>query len=209
MIWIILVPLQLLVTVFCYLTNWFVVFFADEKGNLPGFLSLWQTWDDSLDVDWFIEQTVPSCFKYDFNKHYKNVQYTTPELAAVGRDRYGVEIIDPNFSFKEKVQRYFCRTLWLYRNCAYGFTFWWFGCQVDNKDLVFITKDYNPPYIDKTFAYDKTKNIFVRPWTYKNGNHLFGNVYLDIYLGWKIPHWAGNETPHRAMIANRIWIATK
>lgn len=48
MIWIILVPLQLLVTLFCYLTNWFVTFFADEQGNLPGFFYLWQTWDEQF-----------------------------------------------------------------------------------------------------------------------------------------------------------------
>lgn len=205
MIWILLVPLQLLTTVFCYLTNWFVTLFADEQGNLPGFLYLWQTWDDSLDVDWFVQTVVPKCCRYDFNKHYKNIQYTTPQLAAVGRDRYGVEVIDANFSIKEKIQRYFCRTLWLYRNCAYGFTFWWFGCQVNNNNLIF-SKQSNQDII---FAYDKSKNIFIRPWTYKNSSRIFKNVYWKIYIGWKIPYWADNKTPHRAMIANRIWFSIK
>ena len=209
MIWVILVPFQLLIAVFCYLTNWFVTFFADEKGDLPGFLALWQTWDDSLDVDWFVEKTVPSCFRYDFAKHYENIQYSTPELTAVGRDRYGVRVIDPNFTTKEKIQRYFCRTLWLYRNCAFGFTFWWFGRQVDNNNLVYIHKDYKEPDVDRTFAYDKTQSILTRTWTYKNNNHLFGNVYWSIYLGWKIPFWDNSTSVHRAMIANRIWFGTK
>ena len=91
------------------------------------------------------------------------------------------------------------------RNCAYGFTFWWFGCQVNNNNLIF-SKQSNENIV---FAYDKSKNIFIRPWTYKNSSRIFKNVYWKIYIGWKIPYWADNKTPHRAMIANRIWFSIK
>ncbi len=43
MSWLLYVCLDLIFTVLCYLTNWFVVIFADEKGQLPKVFKLWQT----------------------------------------------------------------------------------------------------------------------------------------------------------------------
>lgn len=59
MVWLIYYPLNFLCSILCYLTNWLVVFFADERGELDGAFHLWQTWDDSLDVEWFVKETVP------------------------------------------------------------------------------------------------------------------------------------------------------
>jgi hypothetical protein len=46
MSWLLYVCLDLIFTVLCYLTNWFVVIFADEKGQLPKVFKLWQTYDN-------------------------------------------------------------------------------------------------------------------------------------------------------------------
>lgn len=50
MSWLLYVCLDLIFTVLCYLTNWFVVIFADEKGQLPKVFKLWQTYDNPLDI---------------------------------------------------------------------------------------------------------------------------------------------------------------
>lgn len=69
--WLVLCGANLLCMMLCYLTNWFVVLFADTKGNLPKIFKLWQTYDNCLDVAWMIyEGNVPKFARYDFNKHY-------------------------------------------------------------------------------------------------------------------------------------------
>jgi hypothetical protein len=55
--------LEIIFTIVCYLTNPIVVLFADEYGNLPYSLRYWQTWDNTLDVEWMItENKVPKIF---------------------------------------------------------------------------------------------------------------------------------------------------
>ena len=195
-----LLILNFLVSILCYITNPIVVLFANEVGELPGFLSLWQTHDDSLDPRFFVVDKVASIFKYDYDRHYEEYEGTTPELEAVGRTRYYVKLKDPNFTLKEKIQRYFCRVLWLTRNNAYGFSFWWFGRQVDSKDMVFtINKD------KEYFGYDKSKNILITPWVYKNDSPINSKISWQVFLGWKIGR--DDEGVKRYMIANRPTIS--
>ena len=61
-------PLQLLCMLICYMTNWLVVLFADERGELHRVLRLWQTWDDTLDNPAFI-QTLPDILNYNWHEH--------------------------------------------------------------------------------------------------------------------------------------------
>ena len=58
---------SLIITVVCYITNPIVVLFANELGELPGFLANWQTWDDSLDPRFFVVNKVWSIFRYDYD----------------------------------------------------------------------------------------------------------------------------------------------
>ena len=51
------------------LTNWLVVLFADEQGELPGLLRMWQTWDDTLDNRTDVGR-MPACLRYDWDDHY-------------------------------------------------------------------------------------------------------------------------------------------
>ena len=127
MIYFPLAILNIVVSILCYITNPIVVFFADEVGELHGFLKNWQTWDDSLDVRFMVVEKVPSIFRYDFDSKYISSREPLSD-PKYGRDK-GCVILKPNavFSIKEKIQRYFCRLLWLYRNNAYGFAFYFFG----------------------------------------------------------------------------------
>ena len=181
----------------CYLTNWFVVLFADEEGELPAIFKYWQTWDDSLDVDWFVKETVPSIFRYDFDSKYTRFCSSSDSLRAVNRVRmYTMLNEGASFSILERIQRYFCRTLWLYRNCGYGFSFWLFGVNVDSRDMTY--RENTSEYV---YGSDG-KGHFI----YKNDRAFCKWLRWCIFIGWKIDEGLGF---HRAMIANRIAIRFK
>lgn len=196
-----LIP-NLLCSLLCYLTNWFVVLFATENGELPRIFKGWETWDDSLDVDWFVNETVPSFLRYDFDSKYE--RYRADATATCGeygvnRTRWYTKIREnAEFSFKEKIQRYFCRVLWLTRNCSYGFAFFNFGSILDSNDMYY--EENNDTF---TYGYDKSKPWYNRPFIYKNEKKILGNIRWCLFLGWKIDNSIGK---HNAMIANRIAI---
>ena len=53
--WIVFAIIDVLFNIICYITNPFVLLFADELGNLPRIFLWWSNWDDHLDVDWMHE----------------------------------------------------------------------------------------------------------------------------------------------------------
>lgn len=197
--WIMKVFLNLLCMVLCYLTNWFVVLFSDKYGNLPKIFKMWQTYDNCLDVEWMIsEKKVPSFFRYDFNKHYK--YYLEEKYEDVVIPGY-VEIIDNNFTLKEKIQRYFCRCAWLYRNCGYGFAYYIFGKKVNPKDFIVVLseKDYFMGYVPNT-------DIF----SIKVDHEWYSSILkrkfeFTCYLGYKCSGIQNNTKKRFCMIANRLW----
>ena len=194
--------LDFLFSLICYITNPIVVLFADEYGNLPHILRWWQTYDNCLDVEWMIsEDNVPDIFKYDFNKHYiyhLEDKHTEPIVPGY------VEIIDPNFTIKERIQRYFCRLAWLYRNTGYGFAYEVTGrdyeiakiikhvsYKVSSEDECKVyTLDDDRDFPNKTF-----KIYYCKPWCKW--------FYLRIYLGWKVTE--PDAKISRAMTALYLW----
>ena len=127
--------LDIAFNVVCYLTNPIVVLFGSEYGNLPWLLTWWDNYDDCMDVEWFIKEGhVPSCCVYDYDKHYK-FHSNTESQETRGIYKSYVDILDPNFTLKERLQRYACRVLWLYRNCAYGFSYYVTGIDIRKADI--------------------------------------------------------------------------
>lgn len=192
--WILYFPLNTFFTILCYLTNWLVTPWADERGELHGFLRYWQTWDDSCDVEWFVKEKVPRFLRYDFDKHYQSARERTPELDKYNRDKGCVIILDDNFTIWERIQRYFCRTLWLYRNNSYGFAFFLYGIDANYSDLNERRKEYqNGDWYEIVTG---KGNLWDRPWKFT------GQVWwISWYLGWKLYGWNG---PTRYMIAGRV-----
>lgn len=192
--WLLYLIPSLLTTVLCYLTNCFVVLFADINGELPGVLHLWQTWDNSVFCSDSVE-VAPSFLKYDWAKHYREYKDTTPELKAWNRERWFVVCINPYFTFTEEVKRYACGVLWLMRNNAYGFAFYLLGATV--TPLLSIKQSENTISVDEVNG---------DAWMYKNTAPIFSafgwTVHWNNLLGWKIDESAKYDT--RAMIANRI-----
>lgn len=209
MIWIIYFPLMILTMLICYITNPIVVLFADEEGELHGFLKYWQTWDDSLDSKFMMTEVVPEKYKfldYGWADKYEFYQ-DTETLKEYGKVIDKVHLKEgATFTTKERIQRYFCRVLWLMRNCAYGFAFYVFSAEGEIKDL-HIHEENVDQVGEKIYAYDINENILTKPWTYKFYNSFIGGLYITGYLGWKIPIWQ-NEGKYKAMIANRIAFRT-
>ena len=204
MIWILFFPCILLTMLFCYLTNPIVCLFANEDGELPHILRYWQTWDDSLNPRCYATKMAPKCLQYDWDKHYIEYEIDTPELRAVGRNRYVAKCINNDFTLKERLQRYLCRVLWIYRNCAYGFAFWVFGNVVNTasaKETIFVQKTTGR---ELRIGWDTSKPVTNRPWWIKCDWKITNSMEWNVYLGWK---WSKNkEANRRCMIANRIAI---
>lgn len=207
MFYFLLMPLNLVVMLLCYFTNPIVCLFANEEGELPGVLKYWQTWDDSCDSGFFVKTRVNSIFRYDYDSKYEEYMGTTPELSVTGNIRRFVKVRDgATFSFKERIQRYFCRVLWLTRNNGYGFAFYIFGVDIKGCNLE-IKKDILDGDNEYRFAYDRTKNILIRPWVFYYNWQINDRLYWNIYLGWKISTSESTSIfPKKAMIANRISI---
>lgn len=108
--WFIYAPLQLVCMIVCYLTNWIVVLFADQNGELPGLLWLWQTWDDSLDSEDCVTKYVPSIIRYDFYKYYRVERHLLPEYNRW--HKYSINIAP--LPLIDRIKRYCCR--------VFGFT---------------------------------------------------------------------------------------
>lgn len=183
--------LDILFTLICYVTNPVVILFSNEHGELPYSLRWWQTYDNCIDIPHTINSGVPKLFRYDFDKHYKY----TPEFKNKYVMKQGyVEILDPNFTVWEKIQRYFCRNVWLYRNTAYGFSYEVCGRYVF-ADKVKTYVDYNYAENDKCYiAVVNDNRIFLnKTWSIFYTKKYCKWFYLRIYLGWKFKGTAGQS----------------
>lgn len=192
--WFILSVLDVAFNIIAYLTNPIILLFADEVGNLPSWALWWANWDDHLDIDWMIyEHNVPSWAEYDFNKHYK---YHSPHEAekTTGKHYGYVDLLDPNFTTKERIQRYFCRLTWIYRNCGYGFSYYVTGKTINGTDIIKVRNFPNEEgnrdqyyYTDDAFMI-RYEKIWCK-W-----------FWLRIFLGWKMQSVKTTETK-RCMLA--------
>ena len=175
---------EIMAMIVAYLTNPIVVLFADDKGELPKIFKWWATYDNCLDVGWMLtEHCVPRWAEYDYDRHYV---YHYEEKYDDGNFIAGyVDVLDDNFTLKERVQRYVCRVCWLYRNSNYGFSYYVNGADVD-KENIRVVKNTKEPNNEIFVAYETGKNIFTASWSafiYKQYCKWF---CLRVYLGWKL-----------------------
>jgi len=184
-----------LLTIMCWITTPIVVLFCRSDGDLPGLLRYWQTWDDSCDASQEVLEEAPEFLRYDW--HQKYFSYTE-EIPGTGRTRvYTVPYPSATWSLKERIQRYCCRCLWLWRNPAYGFAFYLLGRTVDCDSITWpVLED------DHRLGYDQTDKGLDTAWTCKDDRRLSSWIRKSWYLGWKIPP-DGHGTM-RCMIAARL-----
>lgn len=198
--WFLQAVLEVLATIIAYLTNWFVVFFADECGQLPKCLKWWQTYDNPLDVEWMItEGVVPKFARYDFKRHYeyhyedKGDDYMIPGY---------VVLLDPNFTLWERLQRYVCRLWWIYRNSNYGFSYYVNGRTIDGKDNV-VLLDINEPNNRQFKSIVKGGSWWSATWCYYYEKPYCKWFKLRVYLGWKLKSvYAGKQRHMLALFFN-------
>ena len=191
--WAVMTVLDVLFNIIAYVTDPLVLLFADEVGNLPGWALWWANWDDHLDVDWMVyEHHVPSFAEYDFNKHYcYHDEWEAEQL--IGEHRGYVDLLDPDFTLKERSQRYVCRLWWLWRNNAYGFSYYVTGIDVCKNDIVKVKTTEADGYI-----YYETDYAFC----YKDERPSFGGMKWDNLVGWKFQ--SVENDVERCMLAFRI-----
>ena len=191
--WLLMAVIDVLFNVIAYVTDPFILLFADEVGNLPGWALWWANWDDHLDVDWMIDEGhVPGFARYDFHRHYR---YHPPEEAErlIGEHRGDVDLLDGNFTWHERFQRYICRLWWLWRNNAYGFSYYVTGVDVCKADIVKIKTEEADGYIYYVTDY---------AWVYKDERPSFCGLRWDNFVGWKMQ--SVQKDVKRCMLAFRI-----
>ena len=127
--------------------------------------------------------------EYDFCKHYQYFDEWQAEK-TIGVHRGYVVMIDPCFTTKERIQRYICRLVWMYRNCAYGFSYWVTGIDVNEADIVKVKDEYG-------YIFYETNDAFC----YKYDRPSFKGFHWENFLGWKFQSVHGTE---RCMLAFRI-----
>ena len=207
---------DLLFNLIAYLTNPIIILFANEVGELPNWARWWANWDDGLDVDWMVyEHHVPKFAEYDFNKHYKyHSAYETKQTKGVYCGY--VDLLDPNFTLKERFQRYVCRLVWIYRNCAYGWSYYVTGRVIDGSKVTELRKPSSGVDNNKYFGVYKYWLIhepfcyFLEvPWNPKDISWLKWmsidhKWVIKIFLGWKFQFIKPNETK-RAMLVIFAW----
>lgn len=198
---------DVLFNIIAYLTNPFVLLFADDLGNLPSVFKWWANWDDHVDVDWMVYgHHVPKFAEYDFNRHYKYYDEWQAE-SIIGKHKGFVVLLDDNFTLKERFQRYVCRLVWLYRNCAYGFSYHVTGREINGADVEEVTNTktcyfgrYKHWLTYEPFCYYvmRSWNTCDVSWLRWTGiNHKF---YLKLFFGWKFQRIKSTER-QRAMLA--------
>lgn len=205
MLWPLYAIAEAISVIIAYITNPIVVLFADEYGNLPNCLRWWGTFDNTLDVRWMItENKVPKIFQYDYDKHYiyhyedKGNGYVIPGH---------VEIVNSNFTTKEKIQRYFCRLAWLYRNTAYGFSYYVLGKRIFPRNIL-VVRNYNyGEYDNCTETLDASTGFINRVWKLHYYKQWCKYFYLRVYIGWKITSDTKTNPNESdvAMLACYIW----
>lgn len=197
--WCIMVPFQIIMMLIGYLTNWFVVLFSNEVGELPSIFKYWQTWDSTLDNKEYVEKNCFSIMRYNYSEYYEEKKIM---LTKYNRDKR-IAIKKKDLPFKDRIKRYFCRVFWLYRNCGYGFAFYWFGIDTVGNDIKYIIETGRDNPNRTFFAYETGHSLWTTPWTLYSKARINSWCKWNIYIGWKI-----NQDPNsqRNMIANRSTI---
>jgi hypothetical protein len=202
MIWLIYLPLVLLCSALCYLTNWLVVLFADKNSELHGIWHLWQTYDNSITPSDVTElHELPSFLLYNWKAHYYEYEADTSYMDDIKRKRWYTTCINDDWTLWERLQRYICRVYWLTRNCAYGWCFYVFG-QWAFSDSSVEHKHYKDDKHYIKWGWDNSQPIWCRTWWLKIDWYWTKHWHTDAYIGWKVSYpFSGSRYN---MIANRF-----
>lgn len=191
--WLMYLPLAICLHIICWILNPIVVLFCDEFGELDGWMHYFQTWDDSCDSEYFMKNVCPKFLDYGWDEHYYSFEDTDVWTALYDKKRkFSIIHPDAEWTIKQRIQRYFCRVWWLYRNSAYGFMMYCLGADMSGATYKLVQ--------DNEFYCRDNKGYFC----YKNEKQFCRYLRWKIYLGWKT--YPGNGNPSLCMYAYRFWI---
>lgn len=184
-LWILYFPPAILIEVICYILAPIVALFHTtsrrtdvvkrlnkkivtmDRDYLPKYLYWFQTHDNAVDEWWYGVYNVNHWFTFAQNwtqEDYDNSWFI----------------------------RYYCRLMWLWRNCAYGFHYNLFSREKESSKVVYEYGDENKRRWLRLTVYLKSFQLEV------NIPFLFSR-YISINVGWK-----GHKGASRLMYANRI-----
>jgi hypothetical protein len=184
LIWILLFIPALFVELLCYLLAPCVALFATssprydyvkrlgikavlDRDNLIRPFILFQTHDNAADEWWYGMYNVDHWFK--FARDWTQEDYDN-----------------------SRFMRYYCRVMWLWRNCAYGFLYALFSRPKESAGLMTSKGSENYGF---WYEYKKFKSSF----QFETHIPLYGMRYLSINIGWK-----AHKLTERLLYANRI-----
>lgn len=131
----------------------------------------------------------------------KFVYYFQTHDNAVDEWWYGMYNVDHWFEFARKwtqedydnsmFVRYYCRVMWLWRNCAYGFLYAWFSRPKENAYLIY---EAGKEDVGAWIKIQLCRSSFQIEWQIP-----LGKRYLSTNIGWK-----AHKQTERLLYANRI-----
>jgi hypothetical protein len=185
LLWLLCFIPALLIELACYLLAPFVALFVTRsprydvvkrlgkiktvlnRDNLIRPLILFQTHDNACDEWWYGMYNVDHWFK--FAREWTQADYDNSRFI-----------------------RYYCRVMWLWRNCAYGFLYALFSRPKESAGV--MTSKGNENY-GFWYEYKKFKSSF----QFETHIPLFGKRYMSINIGYK-----AHKLTERLLYANRI-----
>lgn len=139
-----------------------------QRDYLVRRLYWFQTHDNAVDEYWY------GCFNESSVLRY---------LREATQEQY-------NTSWK---LRWLCRVMWLWRNCAYGFSYNLFGRDLNGEETLAETGNEQSGYWKKLIFRSNS-------WQLKAHYPIGFHIYIDINIGWKT-----HRGFPRAMFASRIF----
>jgi hypothetical protein len=185
LIWLLFFIPALLVEVACYILSPFVALFVTrsprydvvkrydkrkllmERENLIRPLILFQTHDNAVDEWWWGMYNTDHWFK--FAREWQQSDYDNSAFI-----------------------RYYCRVMWLWRNCAYGWLYFLFSRPKEFGGRIRIKGNENSGFWYELKTYPKSFQL-------ESHIPLFGKRYFSLNIGWK-----AHKLTERLLYANRI-----
>lgn len=183
--WLLLFPLNLLIELFAYILAPVVAMFitkAERTDRVKRLGNIQVTMQREYLVDWL----------YWFQTHDNAVDEYWWGLFTDSSYIPWVKNATQEDYDSSKVLRWLCRVLWLWRNCAYGFSYNLFGVKLEGESIV--TEKGN-----KSSGYWQCFTLRSNSWQLEAHYPILFRMYLNVNIGWKT-----HRGFPKAMYANRL-----
>lgn len=156
LLWLLIFPFNFAIYLACMILNPVVALFVTERNGreyLVKYLYWFQTHDNPVDEYWYGDYFTDSFFPYV--KNATQAQYDSSRFL-----------------------RYVCRLFWLWRNCAYGFSYNLFGRKLTGREII---KEMGDEKTGLWWRHTDRNNS----WQFKAHVPIGFKINIDMNIGWK------------------------